>query len=473
VSWVNRILRSVSGDKSKEPVAKPVTTSIMTASVPADVASRKPGALLASFPKFQSTAGDQLSPKLSDRFGAARMKLRAAFTPSQPVVDRRMFAGRVDVLTTLIRSLEDQRVHVVLYGERGIGKTSLVHVLAQAARDARYIVIYSSCGATSNFDELFRAVAAEIPLLFHSGFAPTAAEAERGQSVADLLPAGEISPRQVSDVFAKIIGTRVLIVLDEFDVCESTEFRRNIAELIKNLSDRSVRVQLVIAGVAGDLSELVEHIPSIRRNIFAFQVPKMSTAEIHHLIENGQSISGVSFESPSVDFITSVANGSPYIACLLSHHAGLAAVDKGRLKIAVEDVAIAVDQALAEFQGRISRQSQIQIDKLTKNGVRQILGMLAGASMFNSGRFDAGDIDALYPSAANAANCREVIEELTAKGILIEAVEDEYGRAYRFQEEAVPPYLWILAAQKRFLDGQKPAKEEAPAASTARAAART
>ncbi len=472
MSWIDRILGR--GPKSKAQTAKPLANSIMTAQVPVDAAARKPGSLLPSFPKFQSTAGDQLSPKLSDRFGAARMKLRAAFTPSQPVVDRRMFAGRVEVLTTLIRSLEDQRVHVVLYGERGIGKTSLVHVLAQAARDARYIVIYSSCGATSNFDELFRAVAAEIPLLFHSGFAPTAAEAERGQSVADLLPAGEVSPRQVSDVFAKIIGTRVLIILDEFDICNSTEFRRNIAELIKNLSDRSVRVQLVIAGVAGDLTELVEHIPSIRRNIFALQVPKMATSEIHHLIENGQSISGVSFEPPAMDFITSVSNGSPYIACLLSHHSGLAAVDKGRLKIGVEDVSVAVDQALAEFQGRISRPSQVQIEKLTKNGVRQILGMLAGASMFNGGRFDAADIDVLYPSAANAANCREVIEELTAKGILLEAVEDEYGRSYRFQEEAVPPYLWILAAQKRFLDSAKPSsgkEEAAPAA--ARAAARS
>lgn len=470
MNWIDRILRRTSGPKPQAP--KPVAT--MTAAVPVDAASRKPGALQASFPKFQSTAGDQLSPKLSDRFGAARMKLRAAFTPSQPVVDRRMFAGRVDVLTTLIRSLEDQRVHVVLYGERGIGKTSLVHVLAQAARDARYIVIYSSCGASSNFQELFRAVAAEIPVLFHSGFAPTAAEAERGQSVADLLPPGDISPRQVSDVFAKIIGTRVLIILDEFDVAESTEFRRNIAELIKNLSDRSVRVQLVIAGVAGDLTELVEHIPSIRRNIFALQVPKMSTSEIHHLIENGQSISGVTFEPSATDYITAVSNGSPYIACLLSHHAGLAGVDKGRLKIAVDDVSVAVEQALTEFRGRISRPSQLQIDKLTKNGVRQILGMLAGVSMFNSGRFDAGDIDVLYPSAANAANCRDVIEELTAKGILIEAIEDDYGRSYRFQEEAVPPYLWILAAQKRFLDGQKKSgsSEEAPA-TTARAAART
>jgi hypothetical protein len=472
VSWVDKIIPRSVGRKSKTAEAPKPPSAIMSAAVPADGAGPKKGGLSLSFPRFQSTAGDQLSPKLSDRFGAARMKLRAAFTPSQPVVDRRMFAGRVDVLTTLIRSLEDQRVHVILYGERGIGKTSLVHVLAQAARDARYIVIYSSCGAGSDFDELFRAVSAEIPLLFHSGFAPTTAEAERGSSVADLLPKGPVSPRQVSDVFAKIIGTRVLIILDEFDICESTEFRRNIAELIKNLSDRSVRVQLVIAGVAADLTELVEHIPSIRRNIFALQVPKMSNPEVHHLIENGQAVSGVAYDPAAMDFIIAVANGSPYIASLLSHHAGLAAVDKGRLKVTTDDVSVAVDQALVEFQGRISKHSQAQIEKVTKNGVRQILGMLAGASLFNGGRFDTGDIDVLYPSAANAANCKDVIDDLAAKGMLLEVFEDEYGRGYRFLEESVPPYLWILAAQKRFHDGHKGGEEVQAAPSSSRAVAR-
>src|SRR6185436_6856799 len=97
-------------------------------------------------------------------------------------------AGREGVLKTIIRSIEDQRLHVVIYGERGIGKTSLMHVLTQAAGDARYIVIYTSCGAHSNFDETFRAAAAEIPLLFHSGFSPTTAQAEKGTTLANLLP---------------------------------------------------------------------------------------------------------------------------------------------------------------------------------------------------------------------------------------------------------------------------------------------
>ena len=455
MSWINSLMARSFGRKPK--ASNPAQANLVLATpAPARREGRPPKAEAAPFPRFQSTAGDQLTSRTSDWAASSRVKLRSAFTPSQPVIDRRMFAGRVEVLTTLIRSIEDQRVHVIMYGERGIGKTSLVHVLTQAAQDARYIVVYVSCGASSTFDEIFRAVATDIPLLFHSGFAPTDDEAERGGTLADLLPAATLTPRLVADLFAKLTGTRVLVVLDEFDVCESVEFRRNIAELIKNLSDRSIRTQLVIAGVAADLTELVEHIPSIRRNIFAMQVPKMTAAEVNHLVENGEAISGVTYDKDATDFIVFVANGSPYLASLLSHHAGLAAIDRGASAVSADDVSLAVDQALTEFRGRISKHSQNQIDQAAKTGVRHVLGVMAGSALFNNGRFDGRDMDTLYPSAANAASFKSTIEELAARGVLLEAQDGEFGRGYRFSEEAVLPYLWILAAQKRFLETRKP-----------------
>jgi Cdc6-like AAA superfamily ATPase len=470
VSWINSLMARSMGRKPKA-AQKPQPNLVFAAPPTAreGVSAKKP--VDAAFPRFQSMAGDQLSPRLNDRFASARIKLRSAFTPSQPITDRKMFAGRTDVLTTLIRSIEDQRVHVIMYGERGIGKTSLVHVLTQAAEEARYIVVYCSCGAGSTFDEIFRAVAGDIPLLFHSGFAPTTDAAERGGTLADLLPTTTLTPRLVADLFAKLTGTRVLVVLDEFDVCDSPEFRRNIAELIKNLSDRSIRTQLVIAGVAADLTELVEHIPSIRRNIFALQVPKMSASEVNHLVENGEELSGLTYDKAATDFIVFVANGSPYLASLLSHHSGLAAIDKGRTHVAVEDVSQAVDQALTEFRGRISKHTLLQIDQAGKTGVRHVLGVMAGAALFNNGRFDDRDVAAVYPSAANAASFKATIEELAAKHMLLETHEDEYGRGYRFAEEAVLPYLWILAAQKRFLEGRKPAVADKPAVPTTEKAA--
>ena len=163
----------------REPgVSASVQSAVMRDSARADMGVASP----ASF----SMASDQSSGWSADRFAAMRAKLRLAFTPSQPVNDRRMFAGREDVLRTMIRAIEDQRLHAVLYGERGIGKTSLLHMLTEAAHEARYIVVYSSCGANTTFDEIFRAAAADIPLLFHSGFAPTTSEAERGSTLADL-----------------------------------------------------------------------------------------------------------------------------------------------------------------------------------------------------------------------------------------------------------------------------------------------
>ena len=473
MSWINNMMARSFGRKPKAATNPQPNLVFAAPPTPREGVQikKQPDS---AFPRFQSMAGDQLSPRLNDRFASARIKLRSAFTPSQPITDRRMFAGRLDVLTTLIRSIEDQRVHVIMYGERGIGKTSLVHVLTQAAEEARYIVVYCSCGAGSTFDEIFRAVAADIPLLFHSGFAPTTNEAERGGTLADLLPATTLTPRLVADLFAKLTGTRVLVVLDEFDVCDSPEFRRNIAELIKNLSDRSIRTQLVIAGVAADLTELVEHIPSIRRNIFALQVPKMSATEVNHLVENGEELSGLTYDKSATDFIVFVANGSPYFASLLSHHSGLAAIDKGRTNVTVEDVSQAVDQALTEFRGRISKHSLVQIDQAAKSGVRHVLGVMAGAAIFNNGRFDDRDVDALYPSVANASSFKTTLEELAAKHVLLEAHDDEFGRGYRFAEEAVLPYLWILAAQQRFLENRKagaqadkpvvPTTDKAPAA---------
>ena len=125
----------------------------------APVADKRENAL----PQFRGMASE-LSPRSRDKgVSQVRMRLRTAFTPSQPVSDVRKFAGRTEVLKTLIRSIEDQQLHVVLYGERGIGKTSLLHVLAELSRKARYFVRYTSCGEGSDFSEIFRTIAGDIP----------------------------------------------------------------------------------------------------------------------------------------------------------------------------------------------------------------------------------------------------------------------------------------------------------------------
>lgn len=431
------------GKRRTAPLDQPSTLTVMQPSLRD---ARRRGSERDSLPRFHTTASDQLSAGAKDPLALVRSKLRIAFTPSQPVAEHRMFAGRADVLKTVIQSIEDQRLHVVLYGERGIGKTSVLHMLTRSATEARYIVIYTSCGANSTFDETFRAAAAAIPVLFHSAFGPTTAEAEKGFTLADLLPAGPVSPRQFGDLCTKLTGTRVLIILDEFDRCESGAFRRDVAEIIKNLSDRQGRVQLILAGVAADLTQLVEHIPSIRRNIFALRVPKMTTAEVLEIVTNGERAAGFSFDPIARDEVVSVAHGSPYIANLICHHAGHAALDHGRSTVLPVDVSDALARAVAEFQGRVGKAAQNQIRKLIDQGLGEVMAVVARSALSADGAFSVSDLKAM--DDVDARKAQHFLDLLSAEGLL-SVVEDDGGKRYLFNEEGLPTYLWILWARNK------------------------
>ena len=459
MGWIDKLTsrflgRGGSGARTAAPAAQPWLTA-------PERATR--GGAASSFPRFQSTAGDQLDPRASDNFANLRVRLRGAYTPAQPVADRRMFAGRTKALTNLIRAIEDQRLHSVIYGERGLGKTSMLHVLAQTAREARYLVIYVTCGAGSNFDEMFRTIADGIPLLFHSQYGPTSNEAEAGATLLSLLPHEPVSVRTASDMLSRIAGTRVLVILDEFDRAESDEFRRAIAELLKSLSDRSARVQLVIAGVAANLTELVANVPSIQRNISALQIPKMTAAEIRGLVKNGEALSGLTFDDGAVHAIISRSIGFPYLASMLAHRAALIAIDQSRTAIGAEDVASATSEAVDEFKSRVSRRSQLQIEDRVQKGMLGPLGALAGAAQSTGGLFSAEDISALHADPANITAARGLADRMATEHVLIESRDDEFGRSYRFFEDSVPVYLWLLAAQGRFFEGRDAAnRDEAP-----------
>lgn len=426
-----------------EPDAEPRPDAGAFRPAPSAPSSRKlSGATV--FPRFRANANDHVSPQAMDAQARARMKLLEAFTPSQPVGDRKRFAGRTEILTQLIRAIEEQRLHTVIYGARGLGKTSVLHVLAQAARDARYLVVYVSCGSDSNFDEVFRTVAASIPMLFHSTVGPTSQEVEKGQMLADILPSTPISARVASDYLAKIVGTRVVIVLDEFDRSESPLFRRDVAELIKNLSDRLVRVQLVIAGVAANLVELIEHTPSIQRNLYALQVPWMTVSEIRMLIKNGEELGGVRFDENATRAIVTAAHGSPYIASLISLNAALFALESGHSNVTGENAAAATKLAVREFKSRLSNRCQGLLWKTVREGQTRALGALAGTALLGGGSFRKEDIRAAMANSDTIRRCEDLIAQLVASDLLIE-MPSEDSVIYRFVEDSIAPYLWLLS----------------------------
>jgi hypothetical protein len=397
-----------------------------------------------SLPSFRGTAADQLrsGTRPLDR---TRLQLRHAFTPARPIMDPAMLAGRTDLLRTMIRAIEDQYLHVVLFGPRGIGKTSLLHVLCGIAQQSRYLVRYVSCGERTSFDGLIRAVCADIPLLFHASYDPTGEEIEEGMSFADLLGEQSITVEMASDLLSKVAGSRLLIVLDEFDRASEADFRRSVAELIKNISDRGCRVQLIIAGVAHNLTEIIEHVPSIRRNILGLLVPNMAPAEIAELISNGQHASGMTFTPKALQLISLAALGLPYLASLVSQHAGFAALDRDSLVIDHGDVERGITQVLDHLELRIPPDLRQHLKSAFAHGYEESLGTLAQVALMNSFQLPqpAGDGSITAPGVDQCAVPADLVHRISENYHLIKSASVHGSSERRFTDDGVPLYLWV------------------------------
>src|SRR4030095_8149791 len=84
-------------DRKKRPTGKPVRAETPAPAVVQPLPRRRE-AEAGGLPRCQSTASDQLSSRASDRLAVMRAKVSHAYTPSQPVADRRMFAGRGETM---------------------------------------------------------------------------------------------------------------------------------------------------------------------------------------------------------------------------------------------------------------------------------------------------------------------------------------------------------------------------------------
>ena len=102
--------------------------------------------------------------------------------------------------------------------------------------------------------------------------------------------------------------------------------------------------------------------------------------------------SATQFDSQASAFVVEVARGSPYIANLICHHAGHAALDGGRSTVSPSDVASAVDRAIMEFQGRIPSPAQVHVRRLFEQGRQDALAMTARAALATDGVFDAKQV---------------------------------------------------------------------------------
>jgi Cdc6-like AAA superfamily ATPase len=255
-------------------------------------------------------------------------RVAQAFTPSAPVSRLDMLAGRSAQILEVSSAATQRGRHVALYGERGVGKTSLANVLREffGADDLpSFQAATVNCSTDDSYASLWQRVLAELDI-----------------EIAD----HEIQPDAVRRRLEQL-PLPALIVIDELDRLADDMALTLIADTIKALSDHSVESTVVLVGVARSIGELIGEHQSIVRALAQIEMPRMSRMELREALKFGCEQSHLTIRDDAADEIAILSEGLPHYTHLLGLHAGQRVVQDDRTEITIGDVKAAIPKAVA------------------------------------------------------------------------------------------------------------------------------
>ena len=287
--------------------------------------------------------------------------LREAFTPTRPQRSGAAFVGRQAELRRIMEVVEDEQAHVVLYADRGLGKTSLVNRATGMLRAAGYCVGRYFCDTNSDYESIMRGLIRDLPTSF---LVVPMSNLPNPQGSEQALPQRPLEPSDIAGLPSRMSAPHVVLVIDEFDRVRSDTTRDRLADTIKQVSDRAVNLSFIIIGVSGDLEELIGRSPSIRRSVVGIHLPLMTEAETTQIITQAAEASGFIFPAAITADIVALAAGSPYLAHLLGLRASQAARAREAHQISDNDLAIAIKRVSEEVHPEVLSQHSEQMSVL-------------------------------------------------------------------------------------------------------------
>ena len=93
----------------------------------------------------------------------AEAALNSAFSPHAPIQRRFAVPRRIDQIRDVVDAMTAAGLHAVIYGDRGVGKTSLANIVHEFVADV-ISVSKTICGQGDTFSSVIRRAAGSIQL---------------------------------------------------------------------------------------------------------------------------------------------------------------------------------------------------------------------------------------------------------------------------------------------------------------------
>ena len=376
-------------------------------------------------------------------------RVAEAFRPAAPINRRDLFAGRGQQIADLFSVVGQPGQHAVVYGERGVGKTSLGLVAAELLRGADVVGAWATCDASDDFSSVWRKALDEIGLATPRqgiGFGENVDQAMEPAST--LLGRNPVTPHVVRGALEQITRHRaVAIFIDEFDRFHDRDGRVLFADTIKGLSDRVVPATVVLIGVADSVGELIREHRSVERALVQIQMPRMSPAELAEIATRGIAAARMTITGQAVSRITGLSQGLPHYTHLLTQLAAQAALGERRTHVGVRDVTAAVTRAIDRAQQSIIEAYREAVSGRPGSIYPQVLLACALAEEDEFGFFAPSDVgeplSRILHKPCKTATFARHLERLSSEpgGAILQRHGSAGAARYRFVNPLLQPYV--------------------------------
>jgi DNA polymerase III delta prime subunit len=301
------------------------------------------------------TLGSQ--PKTSQDWDSLRFEASSLFTPSAPIAEHELFAGRGTQIRTLIEATEERGKHAILYGEAGVGKTSLAKVYAELFPSTlRYLKSYRvQVDPSDDFSSVWRKVFKDIHVRVLRN-SDSNSRLEELSALAAFYEGQKILPddirRELDAAFT--VAEIPIIIIDEYDKLKDSEAHTLMANTIKSLSDYGVNTTIVLVGVAENIGSLIGEHPSVMRCIEQVHMPRMNTTERRDILDKRIPKLGMKLHQDALWKIVELSRGLPSYVHLLGLYSTQNAIDRRSTLITDSDVDAAISRVLLRLQESLS-----------------------------------------------------------------------------------------------------------------------
>lgn len=385
--------------------------------------------------------------------------LKEIFRPASPTDDRELFQGRQRELDSCIAGFQEVGQHIVVYGERGVGKTSLAYIakaVFQAVAREGSLAIRLQCAEGDTFDSVWRKfharLVSELDLLDSQVGIALKDTVDRIEGIINYADS-DVSVDDVARAL-KLLSSRVrlLIIIDEFDRVGGWTQSVPFADLIKTLSDDLVRATLLIVGVADDVEGLLNGHQSVERNLRQVAMPRMSRVELEAIVERGyetfrkRAQASLACEKKAARAIANLSQGFPYYAHLLAGAAGAKAIRTASTRVTPQTVIEAMLDAVEDASHAIKVKYTEAVTARSDAQFHLTLLACALSEMDDLGYFSAADVSKPLASLVGQERKTSVfhhhLKRFSEDPIYILDSRVSRGRnRYRFHDPLMKPFV--------------------------------